>query len=113
MDFSKRRFAYVLICAVPWLLLMLRERPSLMDTVLWLGMVALFSVLAMIAVGLPVFIVFSVVPHFLHYMGFMPDEYMSHDRLRACEEFGISVVLGTVVIAVSLGFPIYRFFVPA
>lgn len=113
MDYSKRRFVYVLICAVPWLLPALRGGLSLMDTVLWLGMVALFSVLAMIAAALPTFIVFSIVPHFLHYLGFMPDEYMSPDQLKICEDFGVGVVVGAVVIAVSFGFPIYRLFVPA
>jgi hypothetical protein len=113
MDYSKRRFVYVLICAVPSLLLALRDGLSLMESVLWLGMVALFSVLALMVVGLPTFIVFSIVPHFLHYLGFMPDEYMSSDQLKICEDFGVGVVLGAVVIAISFGFPIYRLFVPA
>lgn len=113
MDYSKRRFVYVLICAVPWLLLALRARLSLMDTVLGLGLAALFSVLALMAAAVPTFIVFLIVPHFLNYMGFLPDKYMSSDRLEICEEFGISVVLGAVVIAVSFGFPIYRLFVPS
>lgn len=113
MDYSKRRFVYVLICAVPSLLLALREGLSLMDAVLFVGMVALFSALALMVVGLPAFIIFSIVPHFLHYLGFMPDEYMSSDQLKICEDFGVGVVLGAVVIAVSFGFPIYRLFVPA
>lgn len=113
MDYSKRRFVYVLICAVPWLLLAMRARLSLMDAVLGLGLVALFSVLAMIAAAVPTFIVFGIVPHFLHYLGFLPDEYMSFDQLNICENFGFVVVLGAVVIAVSFGFPIYRLFVPA
>ena len=113
MDYSKRRFVYVLICAVPWMLLVLRDGLSLMDAVLCLGLVALFSALALMVVGLPAFIVFSIVPHFLHYLGFMPDEYMSSDQLKICEEFGVVVVLGAVVIAISFGFPIYRLFVPA
>ena len=113
MDYSKRRFVYVLICAVPSLLLALRSGGSLMDAVFLVGMIALFSVLALMVVGLPAFIIFSIVPHFLHYLGFMPDEYMSPDQLKICEEFGVVVVLGAVVIAVSFGFPIYRLFVPA
>lgn len=113
MDYSKRRFVYVLACAVPWLLLALRERLSLMNTVLLLGVVALFSVVAMCVAMPPVYIIFSVVPHFLHYMGFMPDEYMSHDQLKVCEDFGFGVVLSIVVIVVSLVFPIYCLFVPA
>lgn len=113
MNFGKRRLVYVLVCAVPSLLLALRGGLSLMESVLWLGMVALFSVLAMIAAALPTFIVFSIVPHFLHYLGFMPDEYMSSDQLKICEDFGIGVVVGAVVIAVSFGFPVYRLFVPA
>ena len=113
MDYSKRRFVYVLICAVPSLLLALRSRGSLMDAVFLVGMIALFSALALMVVGLPTFIVFLIVPHFLHYLGFMPDEYMSSDQLKICEEFGVVVVLGAVVIAISFGFPIYRLFVPA
>lgn len=113
MDYSKRRFVYVLICAVPSLLLALRSGGSLMDAVFLVGMIALFSVLALMVVGLPAFIIFSIVPHFLHYLGFMPDEYMSSDQLKICEGFGVAVVLGAVVIAVSFGFPIYRLFVPA
>ena len=113
MDYSKRRFVYVLICAVPSLLLALRSGGSLMDAVFLVGMIALFSVLALMVVGLPAFIIFSIVPHFLHYLGFMPDEYMSSEQLKICEDFGVGVVLGAVVIAVSFGFPIYRLFVPA
>ena len=112
MDFGKRRWAYVLVCAAPSLLVALREGLSWVDSVLVVGMIALFSVLAAIIAATAGYIIFSLVPRFLSFMGFLPDEYMFPDRLKICIDFGIASLAGAAVIVVSFGFPLYRLLFP-
>lgn len=113
MNFGKRRLVYVLVCAVPSLLVALRGGLSWMEALLLVGMVALFSVLATVIGATAGYIIFSLVPRFLYFMGFLPDEYMFPDQLKICIDFGIASLAGAAVIAVSFFFPLYRLFVPA
>lgn len=111
MDYSKRRFVYVLICVAIVALKSFLFGGTIGDTLGLLFMFAIFVFAVTQMVSVIAFIVFLAVPSFLRYMGYLPDEYFESGKIDDMRKFAMGGVIGTAVICVSLLYPLYALLV--